>query len=180
MTLNKLWKVLSHSTWAHRGDALLSMAATFLGGLLPLWGGLFIFVVVDAEVNFLQRFVSHGEFALYAAGLLSNSIYLTIRIWIMNRLAFGWILFAIIALLVLCTIMFVLTVLSASDIGAVRINITWIAWCSLLVFGLSVLVNGLYALFNNAMESLDPNEAEGAMQTAFDEAFERMGEANGK
>lgn len=180
MNLKQLTALLSQSTGKQRGDALLSIACTLAGGLLPLWGGLFIFLVVEAPVRFLDRFVSHGEFALYAAGLLSNSIYLTVRIWIMNRLLFGWVLLAIVVLLVMCTIMFVLTVLSATDVGAVKVNISWIAWCSLFVFASSLLVNGLYTLFNNVIDGLDPAEAEGAMQKTLNDAFDRLEVPNGQ
>lgn len=73
----KLPTPLNQADGSHWKGGLTWLGWTLGAGLLPVWGGALVLVVLSADVTG-GRFVDHGQFALYAAGLLATSLYLTL------------------------------------------------------------------------------------------------------
>lgn len=49
-----------------------------LGGLLPIWGGYLLYLLLTRDITFLQ-FAGSGELALYSAALVTPALYLVSR-----------------------------------------------------------------------------------------------------
>jgi hypothetical protein len=51
---------------------------TYVGGLIPVWGGYIIFNLYAKDAS-LSKFSDHGEFALYSAAMLAPALYYILK-----------------------------------------------------------------------------------------------------
>ena len=59
-------------------DGLQWFGWTVIGGLIPLWGSAFLFTLTGRDPSWAD-FLSHGEFALYAASYAGGALYIAVR-----------------------------------------------------------------------------------------------------
>lgn len=74
---------LREATHSHWKDALLWSFLVVVGSLLPLWGGALLFQLFGSWPGF-TFFLSHGEFYIYSAAILSPTLYTLHSIYRVN------------------------------------------------------------------------------------------------
>jgi hypothetical protein len=134
------------------------LAYTLVGGLLPVYGGAIFLLLLFSDLSW-ARFLDHGEFAIYAAGLLAGALLVVGREY---RGGFPgrslWILL-IAALLLIAAIVFTAAfAASAAPDLANNLNRGVLRVLSIVLYGLTVVLAFVLAV---AKEALDKVNVEG-------------------
>jgi len=71
-------KTLRSSKWEDWKEALTCLLFTFVGSLVPVWGGAILIRLFSRWTGWFE-FFRHGEFSIYSASLLSSTLYLMVK-----------------------------------------------------------------------------------------------------
>jgi hypothetical protein len=126
-----------------------------IAGLLPLWGSYFYLLLRKRDPLFLDSF-QHGEFALYAAGLLGTAFFVLFfeRTGpFPKRAGYGWMS---VPLLIVSVLIFA----GAVDPKAGALDPTVLVWSSLATYGASLLLTMRLLVIDQLRAEYDPRALE--------------------
>jgi len=143
------------STRDQKGNGLIWLAYTLIGGLFPLYAGIFVLLLFSSVQ--LSSFVDHGEFAVYSTGLLSAALLIVLtdygqqpfpdkRLWAMTILGF----------IIIATLIFSVVATSGLD-GELQeqVNLGLIRILSVGLYVLTVVLMFFVVVLDKVMPDID-------------------------
>jgi len=129
---------------------------TLVGGLVPVWGGMFLFKLFSRPVSF-SDFSSNGEFALYSATMLAPSLYLILKDYNSSNFLYRhtFALASVLGLLVSMILFAGVTAVHAGGMGSVNLDQRFLRWVTMLLFLVAVGVSFLVTALDNERIGID-------------------------
>src|SRR2546427_10690573 len=113
-----------HALQKHWKETTNWLAFTLVGGLIPVWGGMVLFLLLSKPV-FFSTFSSNGEFAIYSAAILAPSLYLIAKDRTTSNFLFRpfFSLICVVGLLLSAMLFAGVTAVHTGGLGSVSLNV---------------------------------------------------------
>lgn len=165
---------LARATRQDWGEGALWVSFTLVFGLLPVYGGALLLVLLRSRVSW-SRFADRGEFAIYAAGLLAAALLVVFheyKVGFPERAMLG--LFTVF-LLVLAALLFFLAFAADAAPGlAENVNRGVVRLLSLLVYVAAVALAFLLAVMKEALQQPNMEGIRAERMRRLESDFDRL------
>ena len=157
----KEWKlVMGIKMWLNGQQILVTfkwLIAVMAGSLFPVWGSTILLKLLSQEIHFID-FIKHGEFALYSTAALAPALYLItkekkvdeLKMPFLDKNLCGTFIFILGGLAVLI-FAGVLSVKNNQVDQNEILNTGFLAWSSLTIYALSILLLFFLTLADNIL-----------------------------
>lgn len=162
--------IIIRAKWRHIGETGVWLGYHLLGSLLPIWLSGFIFAFVAQPVS-LADFLDKGEFAIYAAAMITPVIYALT--WENPGKEKAFYSLVTIICLIVASCIFILTIFPTFEWITIETRKANLRIASVAIYLISLLAAVLWRVYDNVYTELDIGEERDATLNSLDLEFEK-------